>query len=208
MHQPPLVAAGANVDARSDSGFTPLAFAVRAGHTETVEALLDAGGDINLTLPDGTSPLVVAVINAHYDLGVLLLERGADPNASVQGWTALHQLVWTRRPNRSYNNPPAFPTGIATDVELVNALVAHGADINARQTGEPRDGYRNALNRTGATPFLLATKAVDLELMRLLVDLGADPLLTNEDGTTPRASGSGRLAKVPAPARKRSRRSS
>ena len=40
------------------------------------------------------------------------------------------------------------------------------------------------LNRIDATPFLLAAKVVDLELMRLLLDLGADPLLTNEDGTT------------------------
>ena len=181
----PLVDAGANVNAQSDEGFTPLVFAVRAGHTNTVEALLDAGSDVNLTLPDGTSPLVVAVINAHYDLGVLLLERGADPNASGQGWTALHQLVWARRPNRSFNNPPAFPTGTVTDLELVRALVSHGANINARQTAEPPDGYRNALNRIDATPFLLAAKAVDLELMRLLLNLGADPFLTNEDGTTP-----------------------
>ena len=186
-----LVSGGANVDARSDNGFTPLAFAVRAGHTDTVEALLEAGADINLTLPDGTSPLVIAVINAHYDVAVALLDRGADPKAAAQGWTALHQLVWTRRPNRHYNNPVAIPTGTVTDLELARVLVAHGADINARQTAEPRDGYRNVLNRKGATPFLLATKAVDLELMRLLLDLGADPRLTNEDGTTPLLAAAG-----------------
>ena len=157
-----LVAGGATVDARAEEGFTPLAFAVRAGHIETVAALLDAWANVNLTLPDGTSLLVLAVINAHYDLAVELLERDADPNAAEQGWTALHQLVWTRRPNRHYNNPAAIPTGTVTDLDLVSALVAHGADVNARQTAEPRDGYRNALNRTGATPFLLATKAVDL----------------------------------------------
>ena len=50
-----------------------------------------------------------------------------------------------------------------------------GADVNARQTSEPRDGYRNQLNRIGATPFLLAAKSVDLPLMRLLLELGADP---------------------------------
>ena len=151
-----------------------------------MDALLDAGADIHQTLPDGTSPLVVAVINAHYDLAVRLLERGADPTASEQGWTALHQLVWTRRPNtnRNQHNPSPRQSGRVTDLELVEALVAHGADVNARQTKEPRDGYRNILNRVGATPFLLAAKVVDLELMRLLVDLGADPLLTNEDGTT------------------------
>ena len=40
------------------------------------------------------------------------------------------------------------------------------------------------LNRVGSTPFLLAAKAADLELMRLLVELGADPSIPNEDGTT------------------------
>ncbi|MBM3771648.1 MAG: hypothetical protein FJW27_10275 [Acidimicrobiia bacterium] len=182
----PLVAAGAEVDARSDAGFTPLMFATRLGHIETVDALLDAGADIHQTLSDGTGALVVAVINAHYDLAVHLLERGADPNAAAQGWTALHQLVWTRRPNTNKNqhNPSPRQSGKVTDLELVEALVAHGADVNARQTKEPRDGYRNLLNRRGATPFLLAAKVVDLKLMRLLLDLGADPLLTNEDGTT------------------------
>ena len=61
----------------------------------------------------------------------------------------------------------------------------HGADVNARQTKEPRDGNRNMLNRIGATPFLLASKAVDLPLMRALLDQGADPKLANVDGTTP-----------------------
>ncbi len=180
----PLVAAGANVNARSDGGFTPLAFAVRAGHGAAVEALLAAGADVNLALPDGTSPLHLAVVNARYDVAVQLLEHGADAAAAGPGWTPLHQLVWTRRPNRHYNNPAAFPTGTVTDLELARALVAHGAAVDARQTAEPRDGYRNQLNRTGATPFLLAAKAVDLDMMRLLLDLGADPLTENEDGTT------------------------
>jgi len=182
----PLIAGGAEVDSRTDAGFTPLMFAARLGHIDTVDALLDAEADVNQTLPDGTSPLVVAVINAHYDLAIRLLERGADPNASEQGWTALHQLVWTRRPNTNKNqhNPSPLQSGRVTDLELVKALVSHGGDVNARQTKEPRDGYRNMLNRVDATPFLLATKVVDLELMRLLLDLGADPLLTNEDGTT------------------------
>ena len=182
----PLVAGGAEVDGRSDAGFTPLMFAARLGHIDTVDALLEAGADIHQTLPDGTGALVVAVINAHYDLAVHLLERGADPNASEQGWTALHQVVWTRRPNTNKNqhNPSPRQSGRVTDLELVELLVAHGADVNARQTKEPRDGYRNLLNRIGATPFLLAAKVVDLELMKLLLDLGADPLLTNEDGTT------------------------
>ena len=41
------------------------------------------------------------------------------------------------------------------------------------------------LNPIGATPFLLAARTADAELMRLLGTLGADPLLANEDNTTP-----------------------
>jgi ankyrin repeat protein len=41
------------------------------------------------------------------------------------------------------------------------------------------------LNAIGATPLLLAARTADADLMRLLASLGADPLLPNEDGSTP-----------------------
>jgi hypothetical protein len=97
----------------------------------------------------------------------------------------LHQVAWTRRPNYGYNLPGAVPTGEVDALDFVRVLVKHGADVNARQTKEPRDGNRNMLNRIGATPFLLAAKAVDLPLMRVLLEVGADPRLPNADGTTP-----------------------
>ena len=188
-----LLAGGADVHARSTGGFTPLLFAVRHDQRDTVRALVEAGADIEDTLPSGMSALALATLNANYDLGVWLLEAGADPNAAEQGWTPLHQLVWARRPNLGYNNPAPLPTGLVSDLAFVEALAAHGADLNALETKEPRGGdgsgapggYRNVLNRVGATPFLLAAEAVDLELMPLLVRLGADPLRANEDGTTP-----------------------
>ena len=188
-----LLAGGADVQARSAAGFTPLLFAVRHNRPAVLRALVDAGADVNDALPDGMSALCLATLNAHYDVGVWLLEQGADPNADAQGWTALHQLVWARRPNLGFNNPAPIPAGLVSDLDFVAALAARGADLDARETKEPRGGdgsgtaggYRNVLNRVGATPFLLAAKAVDVELMRLLVALGADPLLPNEDGTTP-----------------------
>ena len=101
-----LVAHGADIHATSTGGFSPLLFAVRAGHVDMVRMLLAAGAGPQETLPDGTSALVLATKNAHYELGALLLEAGADPNADDQGWTALHELKWTRRPNLGFNNPP------------------------------------------------------------------------------------------------------
>lgn len=62
-------------------------------------------------------------------------------------------------------------------------LVAHGADVNAQMT--TRRTVRTTVNMRGATPFLLAARTADAELMRLLADLGADPLIPNEDNTTP-----------------------
>ncbi len=188
-----LIEAGADIHGRSAGGFTPLLFAVRHNRQETLRALAAAGADIDDTLPGGMSALSLATLNAHYDLGVWLLEQGADPNAADQGWTALHQLVWARRPNLGFNNPAPIPSGLVSDLAFVEALVAHGAEIDALEAKEPRGadgsgvatGYRNVLNRVGATPFLLAAKAADVELMTLLVRLGADPLLPNEDGTTP-----------------------
>ena len=180
-----LLDGGANIHARSTGGFSPLLFAVRAGHIDMVRTLLAAGASPEETLLDGTSALVLATKNAHYELGALLLAAGANPNADDQGWTALHELKWTRRPNFGRDNPPPLTTGTMSDLEFVRVLAEHGANLDSRQTKEPGNGYRNVLNRIGSTPFLLAAKAADVELMRLLVALGADSLLPNEDGTTP-----------------------
>jgi len=180
-----LIDAGADVKARTKNGsFSAYLFAVRAGHIETARVLLDAGADINEKLPDGSSALLLAILNAHYEAATFLVYRGADPNAAAQGWTPLHQVVWSRRPNTGSNVPGAVPTGGVDSLELVRTLLQHGANVNARQTKEPKDGFRNMLNRIGSTPFLLAAKSVDVPLMRLLLEHGADPKLTTEDGTT------------------------
>jgi ankyrin repeat protein len=71
-----------------------------------------------------------------------------------------------------------------TSLEFVKTLVAHGADLNARMTRKVSVGL-TSLNRTGATAFLLAARTGDAELMRVLAELGADPLLPNADGSTP-----------------------
>jgi ankyrin repeat protein len=175
----------------SAGGFTPLLFAVRAGHLEMARTLLDSGASVNDALPSGMSALVLAVQNAHYELAAMLLERGANANADGQGWTALHQLVWARNPNRHFNLPPPILTGGMSDLDLAKALLAHGADINARVKREPRDGYRNWMNRVGATPYVLAAKAADATLMRFLLANAADPHLKAEDNTTALMAASG-----------------
>lgn len=128
---------------------------------------------------------LLAAANAHYQLAARLLDRGADPNAAPRGWTALHQVSWVRKAGvAGSNNPAPQGSGTMDSLEFVRTLVARGAAIDARATEKPPMGL-TTLNAVGATPFLLAARTADFELMRLLAELGADPKLSNEDNTTP-----------------------
>lgn len=170
--------------------FTPFMFAVRAGRIGAARVLVAAGADPNETLPDGTSALVVAIHNAQYDMASFLLDRGADPNAAKQGWTPVHQLIRTRNLNIGFfPHPEALSQ--TTGIELAKTLIAKGADVNARMTRGITDGYRNFWNQRGVTPFLLAAKGADLEMLKVLAASGADPHLANASGTTPLMAASG-----------------
>ena len=195
-----LVEAGADLNARSHGGFTPLLFAAREGRVDVARTLLDRGANVNDALqpssrkptaeptaadPQGVTALILAAGNAHYDLATLLLERGADPNAAPKGWTALHQMSWVRKAGiAGSNNPAPEGSGEMDSLEFVRRLVKHGANVNARVTKRPPAGITR-LNMIGGTPFLLAARTADAELMRVLADLGADPLAPNAERTTP-----------------------
>jgi ankyrin repeat protein len=200
-----LIEAGADFGARLDSGFTPLFFAVREGRTDVVLALLRAGADVDQVMRPkrrekhaahrGVSPLILAVENAHFELAAALLEAGADPNDMRTGFTALHTITWVRKPNSGDEGlPPPIGSGHLSSLQFVRKLVEHGADVNAR--AKRRSAGKGELNRYGATPFLLAADTADVPLMKLLVELGADPTLPNADNATPlmAAAGLGTLA--------------
>ncbi len=197
-----LIAAGADFRTPlADSGFTPLCFAAREGRIEVVHALLKAGADVKETMQPrkpsgknpakGTSPLIMAVENGHFDLALALLEAGADPNDERSGYTPLHALTWVRKPNRGEDDGDPTPLGSGTlsNVQFVKKLVEHGADVNARlKNGKGGPGL---YNKVGATPFLMAAGTADTAFMRLLVELGADPLLGNVDHCTPLMAATG-----------------
>ena len=202
-----LVARGADLRARSTAGFTALLFAAREGRIAAVDALLAAGADMNDSLPVrrrgpqnanqpppagqpapppeiGLNAFLLAAANAHYELAARLLDRGVDPNAAPQGYTALHQVSWVRKAGiAGSNNPAPQGSGNMDSLTFVRALVSKGAQLNARVTKRPSMGV-TTLNSIGATPFLLAARTADAPLMKLLAELGADPMLTNEDGST------------------------
>jgi len=197
-----LIAGGADFRAKLKSGFTAFLFAARNGRRGVVSTLLKAGADPNEAITgargggrqpgNGTGALLLAVENGHFELAMDLVKAGADPNDARSGFTPLHALVRVRRPNRGDDldgQPPPEGSGNLTSLEFIRRIVAAGAKVNARlERGGTGAGE---LSRAGATPFLLACQTADLEMMKLLVELGADPRLPNNDGSTPLMAAAG-----------------
>jgi ankyrin repeat protein len=189
-----LLKAGADFRTPLKSGFTPLFFAVRQGRTKVVLRLLEATGDVNETMKpqQGGKPsnaLLLAIENGHFELAVALLKAGANPNDHPAGYTPLHAISWVRKPIRGDGDPSPIGSGDVSSLELVRELVARGAEVNARL--EKGDSGRGRFTTTGSTPFLLASRTGDVPLMKLLLDLKADPAMTNADKSSPLLAASG-----------------
>jgi ankyrin repeat protein len=201
-----LIDAGADVDATLDSGFKAFHFALRGGHLDTVRAFLKAGAYVNAMMQrsagarrggprgPGASPLMLAVQNGHYELAIALIDAGADPNDIRTGFTPLHMVAMVRRPDSSDSSDPAPPVGLGrlSSADFVREIVKRGAKVNFRlPEGAPKQPSWSSVGSAGATPFLIAADRGDIALMRLLLELGADPLLPNLNNTTPLMAAAG-----------------
>jgi len=196
-----LLEAGADLKATDKSGFAPFSFAVREGRLDTVRAFLSAGVDANALIPGpnpanpGVIPLLLAVQNGHFDLAIALVDAGANPNDLRTGFAPLHLIPWLRRPDNSdISDPaPAVGAGRLSSLQFVRELVKRGANVNVRAPeGAPKQPNTSSKVETpGATPFLFAADRSDLPLMRVLLELGADPLLANFSHTTPLLAAAG-----------------
>ncbi len=191
-----LIETGADYQTPLKSGFTPFFFAIREGHMGVTRTFLEHGINVNEQMNGasgngrspsaGMSPLSLAVENGHFELAVMLLESGADPNDQRTGLAPLHRMIWVRKPDRGDSldgRPPPIGSGNLDSLNFVRKLIEHGADVNLQLERSPKRFGK--LNKKGATAFLMACKSADIPLMKLLLELGADPTLTNADDTPP-----------------------
>ena len=169
--------------------WTPLMYAARDGSIDAARALADTGADLNAVDPDGTTALTLAIINGHFDTAVALLEKGADPNvADRNGMTPLYAAVDMHTIQTVWGRPMPLLEDPTDPVGMVRALLAHGADPDiqlkrpiigrhTRNTGDP------SLS-DGTTALTRAAKSGDTKVMKVLLEGGANPYLTQADLTT------------------------
>ncbi len=194
-----LMEAGADFKSAVPSGFTPMMFAVREGHSDLVDLFLTNGENPNAAIEptggrgykppkEGTSPLILAIENGHFELASELLESGADPNDQRSGFAPLHTLSWVRNPDlgdNAFGDPVPIGKGKLTSMGMAEALVEWGADVNLALASGNRRGKGGHLPDRGNTPFILACHTGDVEMAKFLLSEGADPFKRNADGTSP-----------------------
>ena len=162
-----LIAAGAEVDATTFFGATPLHWTFHWGSTASVVSLLlSAGADANARDGRGWTPLHHwTIVDLKVDALLLLLSAGADVNAKDNdGYTPLYSAV-------SHDHPPYFYPDYPA---MFSVLLSAGADANAKIEGA-----------FGETALHRAVSNYSPAIVSILLSAGADANVKNDDGSTP-----------------------
>jgi ankyrin repeat protein len=180
-------------------GLTPLHYAARHDHVEVAKRLLAAGAQIDAREANDITPLLMAISSNNLAMAHLLLAAGGDVNA--QDWYGRSPLWEAVNVRNLYVHNATFTNGIdrAPVLELIKALLAAGANVNARTRETPpfrhylleTTGSLEWVDFTGQTPFLTAALAGDVTVMKLLLQQGADPHINTYQGTSPLMAAAG-----------------
>lgn len=168
---------GANVNAATPEGVTPLMFAVANNQEESVRLLLENDADTEKAANDSKTPLLVAVDNGNTRIAEILIREGADIDyADRNGATALHYasingdfymadllLYYFAAPDIKSRDgtTPLMAAILAEHADIADLLIQNGANMEARDTN-------------GFTPLMIAAQNGDTLLMNLLVRKGVD----------------------------------
>jgi ankyrin repeat protein len=152
--------------------------AAKKGSLEKIKTLLAEGGDVNAKGNYRRTVLMNAARSGNLEVVKFLIDKGADVNArTIQGRTALIDAAW------------------GGNLEVVKLLIDKGADVNAKR----QDGWTvlmcaadwqnqlpdlSAKDEEAETALDAVAMARSLEVVKLLIDKGADVNAKDETGQT------------------------
>ena len=188
-----LLASGTDINIRSQPAAAEKPAPAAAGTAGGGSA---GGPSYEASVSAGSTPLLVATMRAQVPFALFLLERGADPDASDAGMTPLHWAVGTwesgeANPVFGFSDAMSGIPERQAKLQLVKKLLARGANPNVPMTQRPPGFAGGHTDVIGATPFLLASAAADIEMMHLLLAAGADPKLATRSNMTAIAAATG-----------------
>ena len=172
-----LLDRGADVNAPSADGSTPLMTAALYSNAPMMKLLLDRGADANRANKAGATALIWSA--GDLQKVRLLLDRGADPKARTKGGrTALHvaamfdggydvvKLLVDKGAEPDLKDEsgatPLIEASAGFDTRTARLLLERAADVNAK-------------DRAGRTPIIVAVSNGSVASARLLLNHGADP---------------------------------
>jgi len=204
-----LLEAGADVNQVTHYGWTPLLTATQNRHYKLAAYLLDHGANPNIKNNGGWSPLYLATDNRnieggdypvrkpdmdHLDFIKLLLAKNADVNVRVCGTQSTptncvgdstetrtnFTMQWLNEDGAT----PFLRAAQSSDVELMKLLLAHGAD--------PKIATQRNVTALAVAAGIAWVEGVtyewsreqNQETVKMLLDLGIDPNIHDEDGRT------------------------
>ena len=182
--QPPIESEERNMDLIAAAG---------RGDIETVKKLMEEGADIHASNASGVTPLIAAAYQNHVDVAELLIDAGADVNvqdstqqsayliSTSDGFLELLQLTLANgadvRSLDSYNGTGLIRAADRGHVEIIAELLKTDIDVD----------HINRLNWTALLEAIILGDggARHTEVVRLLVEAGADVTLADGNGVTP-----------------------
>ncbi len=152
-----LIAKGADINAKSESGWAALHLAVARSETKIVELLISKGAKLEMKDIAECTPLYYV---SKKEVGELLIKKGANIQAVCpsNGFTPLHDAVYKGH------------------VVLVKVLLDHKADVHAKTKD---------IMGMKETPLHTMSRSTKVECLKLLLAAGADINAKNETGRTP-----------------------
>jgi ankyrin repeat protein len=179
-----LIALGADVNTETQTGVTPLIFAVLNNREDAVNALLKYNPVLDKVTSSYETPLLIAVKNNNLEISEILIQAGADVDfpdrngatplhyASINGYLELTDLLLYYNASIDQKSDdgitPLLAAIMAGYANVTDLLIQNGANMEAR-------------NNKGYTPFIMASVNGDTLIMDLLFRHGVDIYAANND---------------------------